>query len=260
MRRPAFWIVLALLSARRRCHRRPLLPPGLLDRRARHHDGPRARARRGARDRGARRPRPAGYRQAASFCGDEEAQTFVELEGGGKAAFTRHAARAPLRGVHLARAALQGRRDQRDDDPLHAGRAAVRVHREAEGGRARRRARRRGGARGSPRTARRRGGAWTSRSSRWSSRARSGGRRAASITPSPTSAPTTTLNEGRYRLRLVVVRRSPDRSHALHQDPRGVHPPLREHALGQRDHRHRLDGRARAALRRSAASASACSS
>jgi len=32
---------------------------------------------------------PVGYREAASFSGDDEAQTFVELEGGGKAAFTR---------------------------------------------------------------------------------------------------------------------------------------------------------------------------
>ena len=32
---------------------------------------------------------PPGYKQAASFSGDEEAQTFVELEGGGKPAFTR---------------------------------------------------------------------------------------------------------------------------------------------------------------------------
>ena len=32
---------------------------------------------------------PPGYRQAASFGLDEEAQTFVELEGGGKEAFTR---------------------------------------------------------------------------------------------------------------------------------------------------------------------------
>src|SRR5258706_798802 len=32
---------------------------------------------------------PAGYRDAASFSGDDEAQTFVELEGGGKDAFTR---------------------------------------------------------------------------------------------------------------------------------------------------------------------------
>ena len=32
---------------------------------------------------------PAGFRQAASFAGDDEAQTFVELEGGGKDAFTR---------------------------------------------------------------------------------------------------------------------------------------------------------------------------
>ncbi|MEP7304871.1 MAG: hypothetical protein ABJA98_05085 [Acidobacteriota bacterium] len=32
---------------------------------------------------------PADYRQAASFAGDEEAQTFVELEGGGKDVFAR---------------------------------------------------------------------------------------------------------------------------------------------------------------------------
>ena len=32
---------------------------------------------------------PVGYRQAASFGGDDEAQTFIELEGGGKDVFTR---------------------------------------------------------------------------------------------------------------------------------------------------------------------------
>src|SRR5688572_12826113 len=32
---------------------------------------------------------PAGYRQAASFALDSDAQTFIELEGGGKDAFTR---------------------------------------------------------------------------------------------------------------------------------------------------------------------------
>jgi hypothetical protein len=32
---------------------------------------------------------PAGFRQAASFGGDDEAQTFIELEGGGKDALTR---------------------------------------------------------------------------------------------------------------------------------------------------------------------------
>ena len=31
---------------------------------------------------------PADFRQAASFALDSEAQTFIELEGGGKAAFT----------------------------------------------------------------------------------------------------------------------------------------------------------------------------
>src|SRR5262249_37062564 len=32
---------------------------------------------------------PTGFGEAASFSGDDEAQTFVELEGGGKATFTR---------------------------------------------------------------------------------------------------------------------------------------------------------------------------
>ena len=49
-----------------------------------------------------------------------------------------------------------------------------------------------------------RAGTSTCPPSRSSSRGRSGGPAAASITRSPTSAPTPTLNEGRYRLRLVV--------------------------------------------------------
>src|SRR5215207_2553376 len=32
---------------------------------------------------------PAGYQQAASFASDSEAQTFIELEGGGKEAYAR---------------------------------------------------------------------------------------------------------------------------------------------------------------------------
>ena len=90
---------------------------------------------------------PAGYKQAASFTGDDEAQTFVELEGGGKEAFTRMLRDQSVRGIHMARAALQGGRNQRDHDPVHAGWKAVRLRRAGQGGCARRRARRSGGTR-----------------------------------------------------------------------------------------------------------------
>ena len=53
---------------------------------------------------------PAGYRQAASFALDGEAQTFIELEGGGKDAFTAMLRQRPLLGLHLAGPAVQGRR------------------------------------------------------------------------------------------------------------------------------------------------------
>ena len=192
MKRPAFWLMLGLPRRRRRRRRRPLLPPGLLDRLARHHDGSRAARSTRAREIMARdgSGRPATGRRRRSAC-DEETQTFVELEGGGKEAFTRMLRERPLRGLHLARPPLRGRRDQRDDDPLHARRPAVRL----------RRAARRSGAR-APRSTRRRrariaeAGARASRqvdvdliASRSSSRARSGGRAAASTTPSPTSGP-----------------------------------------------------------------------
>ena len=95
VRRPAFWIVLALLSAGAvvvALHYFPqafsILALDITMDRAHALDGARQIA---ARD----TLGPPGYRQAASFSGDDEAQTFVELEGGGKAAFT-HMLRANL--------------------------------------------------------------------------------------------------------------------------------------------------------------------
>src|SRR4249920_2855910 len=87
--RPAFWIVLALVSlaaagvgVRYFPQAFPIVALDITMNRDQALAAARAimtRDRRG----------PAGYRQAASFAGDEEAQTFVELEGGGKDVFTR---------------------------------------------------------------------------------------------------------------------------------------------------------------------------
>ena len=134
---------------------------------------------------------PAGFRQAASFGGDNEAQTFVELEGGGKDAFTRML-RDNLYAAYTWRVRHFKEGETNEiDDPVHARRAALRVRREAEGGRARARALDAGGGAAD----RRDGGA----TSRWNvdlakftlveqgqERRPSG----ASITRSPTSAPT----------------------------------------------------------------------
>ncbi|HEX9368957.1 MAG TPA: hypothetical protein VF921_20170 [Vicinamibacterales bacterium] len=89
MRRPAFWIGLALLSAGAAVVGIRYFPQAFsivalditMDR-GRALDEARAAAARNNLG-------PAGYRDAASFSGDDEAQTFVELEGGGKDAFTR---------------------------------------------------------------------------------------------------------------------------------------------------------------------------
>ena len=89
MRRPGFWIVLALLSMAATAVGVHYFPQAFsivalditMDRR--HAlEAARAVAARNA-------VGPADYREAASFSGDQEAQTFVELEGGGKDAFTR---------------------------------------------------------------------------------------------------------------------------------------------------------------------------
>jgi membrane protease YdiL (CAAX protease family) len=89
VRRPAFWIVLALLSAAAAFVGVRYFPQAFsivalditMDR---GHALEEARAVASRNNLG-----PPGYREAASFSGDDEAQTFVELEGGGKDAFTR---------------------------------------------------------------------------------------------------------------------------------------------------------------------------
>ena len=89
MRRPAFWIVLALLSVAAVVVGVRYFPQAFsivalditMDR-GRALDDARVVAERNNLG-------PQGYKQAASFSGDAEAQTFVELEGGGKPAFTR---------------------------------------------------------------------------------------------------------------------------------------------------------------------------
>ena len=169
------------------------------------------------------------------------------------------AARAALRGIHLARAALQGGRNQRDDDPVHAGRPAVRLRRAAQGGCARRRARRSGGARDC-RGRRRRGGMSIFASStlvEQGQERRPSGRVDHTFTYERTSD---NLEGGPVPPAARRLRRSADGSHSLHQDPRVVHPPLREHALGQRSDRRRIGRRAWRSSTSSAASASACSS
>ncbi len=89
MRRPAFWILLAFLSAGAvvvAIHYFPrafsILALDITMDRSHALDSARQIAARDGLG-------PSDYREAASFSGDDEAQTFVELEGGGKAAFTR---------------------------------------------------------------------------------------------------------------------------------------------------------------------------
>jgi hypothetical protein len=89
VRRPAFWIVLSLLSIGAvfvGVHYFPqafsILALDITMDRAHALDAARQVAARDGLG-------PSDYSEAASFTGDDEAQTFVELEGGGKAAFTR---------------------------------------------------------------------------------------------------------------------------------------------------------------------------
>ncbi len=158
---------------------------------------------------------PPDYRQAASFGLDEETQTFVELEGGGKEAFTRMMrdglyAAYTWRVRHFA----EGTR-QRDDDPVHARRPPVRIRRAARRERSGRRARQ-------PRRARAIGEA--AARANWQvdvasfalveqgQERRPGGRVDHTFTyerPSPT------LGEGRYRLRAGRLWRSADRASVL---------------------------------------------
>ena len=131
---------------------------------------------------------PAGYRQAASFALDSEAQTFIELEGGGKDAFT-----AMLRnGLYSAytwrvRQFKEGETHETTIRFTPEGRPygfVEKLTEDAPGAAldAGRRA-------GDRRTRRRRAGTSTCRSSRSPSRARSAASAGGSTTPSPTSAP-----------------------------------------------------------------------
>ena len=89
MKRPAFWIGLAMLSLASAAVAVHYFPKAFsivslditMDRERALEEARAITARDGL--------GPAGFRQAASFALDGEAQTFVELEGGGKEAFTR---------------------------------------------------------------------------------------------------------------------------------------------------------------------------
>ena len=191
---------------------------------------------------------PPGYRQAASFGRDEEAQTFVELEGGGKDAFTRM-----LRdGLYAAytwrvRHFKDGETNETTIRFTPDGRPygfVEQLKEDAPG--AALEPRRRGGSREAGATSR-----WNVDLASFAlvepgQERRPAGRVDHTFTyerPSPT------LNEGRYRLRLVVSGDRLTEVTPLHQDPRGVHPPLREHAVGERSDRHRIDRRHGAPLR-----------
>ena len=89
MRRPAFWIALVLASAaavfvgiRYFPQAFSIVALDITMDRGHALDAARAVAARDGLG-------PAGFREAASFSGDDEAQTFIELDGGGKEAFTR---------------------------------------------------------------------------------------------------------------------------------------------------------------------------
>ena len=88
-RKPAFWIICALLSllatiaaSRHFASAFPLVSIDLRMDRGQALEQARALA-------AQHRLGPAAYRQAATFGGDEEVQTYVELEAGGKDAFAR---------------------------------------------------------------------------------------------------------------------------------------------------------------------------
>lgn len=88
MKRPAFWILLAAISVAAAAIGIRYFPQAFSIV-ALNITMDRERALEAARTIMARESLgPPGYRQAASFTGDDEAQTFVELEGGGKEAFT----------------------------------------------------------------------------------------------------------------------------------------------------------------------------
>ena len=115
MKRPAFWILLGLISLAATAAAVHYFPQAFsivalditMDR-----ERALARRARDCRARPARARRTTGRRRRSRST--SEAQTFVELEGGGKEAFTRMLRERSLLRLHLARPALQGRRNQRD--------------------------------------------------------------------------------------------------------------------------------------------------
>ena len=243
MRRPAFWILLAARFTRSRRRRRPLSSP------APSRSSPSTSRwtasmrspRRGASWR-ATQLGPADYRQAASFTGDDEAQTFVELEGGGKEAFTRML-REQLYAAYTWRV-RQFREGETNETTIQFtpdGKPygfVERLREDAPGA--------------SLDAAAARAIAEGAGTSRWNvdfrdfklveqgQERRPAGRVDHTFTYERTSE---TLKEGRYRLRLVV---SGDRltevTHFI-QNSRSIHPPLRDDAVGERGHRRRLGRR-----------------
>ena len=187
MKRPAFWILLGLVSLAATAAAVHYFPQAFsivaLDiTMTRERALAEARAIVDARSARPRRLPPGGLVRARQR-GADLRRARGRRQGGVHA----HAARRPLLRLHLARPPLQGRRDQRDAGPLHARRPAVRLRRNAEGRRAGRRARRRRRRGDARKRTRPRAGTSTWPRSRSSNRARSGGPAAASITRSPTS-------------------------------------------------------------------------
>ena len=203
MRRPAFWLVLAVFSIASAVVAVRYFPRAFsivaLD-----ITMDREQALAQARDVMARESLgPAGYRQAASFTLDGEAQTFIELEGGRQGRVHGDAEERPLLRLQLAGPAVQGRRANETtirftpEGRLYGFVEKLKEDAPGRGARRRRRARAR----------RERGTAVERRPLEVHarrSRARNAAPAGASITPSPTSAGDASPGAGGYRLRLVV--------------------------------------------------------
>ena len=226
MKRAAFWILLALVSLAATAAAYHYFPQAFsivaLDITMTRERALTDAAAIAARD----RLGPSDYRQAASFALDSEAQTFVELEGGGKAAFTnmlrerlysaytwrvRHFREGETNET-LIRFTPDGRPygfvEKLDENAPGAAIEAADARRRAEAD-----AQARWNVDLAPFTSRGAGTGATARRTRRSHadlRAIVAGPRRGPVSP-PAGA----------------VRRPADRSHALRADSRGVHPPLR---------------------------------
>ena len=125
-RKPAFWIVCALLSLLATIDRQPPFrqrvsagstPP----------DGPRPGSGAGPGARGAAPPRTGGLSPGGDLRRGRGGADVRGAEAGGKDAFARMIRDGRYAPVHVARAALPRARSQRDVGPLHSGRRRVRV-------------------------------------------------------------------------------------------------------------------------------------